>query len=148
MHLYYSGSYGARFPARLPVALGEARQRWVRLTPEGNVPLCAQLAPVDTTGLVMLDADEVARWQAADACVDSLPSGNAFVLHWTLAPEEELHMARSLGSIGGHYLDSLAVDLSGGTAMLRSVQEVDKVVTKERGGYFLIRASTIARKRR
>ena len=142
LQLYYHGNYDAPFLASYATAAGVNEQRWMLDSPEGPVPMCDQAVTMESPEERVLDAQTVARAIAADACVDGTLDSGAYGLHWTLAPGEELFMARSLGPVSGHYLDSLVVEHGGRTIKLRSAQEILDRISKGRGGDHLIRLSS------
>ena len=95
---------------------GDPTPMWVGESKEGEVPVRhpPDLGMVDPDSLPMIEWSATERWLAAKACMERLPSGTN-VLHWTLAPNGTLGMARALGRTAGTYLDPLVME-DGSTA--------------------------------
>lgn len=123
--LYFQQTGSPAYPVRVAGQQGHDTVMWVCDFREGPVPCChpptGSVERRDT--LPLLDAETVARWRSAACCMDSLSAG-VNVLHWSLAPSEQMSLARSLGRIPGTYLDSLVMEDSGGTYALQSTQAI------------------------
>jgi hypothetical protein len=151
LHLYYQWTGEPTRKVGIGQGDGTIEYIWVHDSPEGELPLChppGSSHPTDSLGdgfesYPILDSALTERGLRAAACLDTVSGSNAFVLHWTLAPGEELFMARALGFSGGHYLDSLAMDYKGMRFALRSPDAIFPAIKKTGYSSFRLKTSLI-----
>ncbi|MEZ4808422.1 MAG: hypothetical protein R2815_13240 [Flavobacteriales bacterium] len=145
LHLYYPWNGGELTKKRLPGEVGESAYVWTTTTPEGEMPRCdTSVFPMDSGEVVEeVPVELLERWQRSEACVDVLPVADAHALHMTLAPGGSLHLARALGQVAGHYLDSLVMEAGPNCYRLRSSEAIAKMIDQGAGGEFTVRTSRI-----
>lgn len=145
LHLHYQWKGGELVKRKLPGEAGTDGHIWTTMTPDGEMPLCDRSVVMVDSGEVVDEVPEelLERWVRSGACVDLLPGRDAHVLHLTLAPGESLHLARALGPVPGHYLDSLVIEDGSQCRRLRTSEAIARVIDRDGGDEFTALTSRI-----
>ncbi len=104
----------------------------VMRTPFGMLPTCKS-PTIQVSGSKMknlFDEDMLQKWTEESICVEKLSDAGACVVYMTLAPNEELALARVLGPIAGHPLDSLSFRWKTKNYNLASNGEINQVISR------------------